>query len=189
MSSSSTSTANIGMSPTNRTELQFSDRPSSHIACHNKTHPHYPRALPLRTPFSTWPLRYKENVQKISWPYPGKCDFPVASSSAMRIIFSEYIAIQLVPSDWARRNPGGSSVFLSKAPMLSSPRKSAFKKIISVIIFTIYPPGEIEQEFMKDGFEKFPVYRSPREICCSPFIPARQPRPVPADLHHRNAHS
>ena len=51
--------------------------------------------------------------------YTGLCS---ASSSEIRIIFRQYIAIQLVASAWSGTPPPGSGSLRLNTPMLSSPR-------------------------------------------------------------------
>ena len=46
----------------------------------------------------------------------------VASSSAMRMRLSAYIAIHAVPSAWLMKPPVGSGWLRSNTPMLSRPR-------------------------------------------------------------------
>jgi hypothetical protein len=48
----------------------------------------------------------------------------VANSSAIRIRFSVYIAIQAVSSDWLMRPPVGSGALRSNKPILWSPRNA-----------------------------------------------------------------
>ena len=38
--------------------------------------------------------------------------------------------------------------------MLSSPRKSALENIVTFGIFAIHPPGEGDQQFVEDRFQK-----------------------------------
>ena len=52
-----------------------------------------------------------------------------ASSSAIRIRFRQYIAIQAVPSAWLMKPPVGSGALRSNTPMLSSPRKPPWKML------------------------------------------------------------
>ena len=51
-----------------------------------------------------------------------------ASSSAIRSMFSENIAIHAVPSAWLMNPPVGSGLLRSNTPMLSSPRNPPWNR-------------------------------------------------------------
>src|SRR5579863_10551939 len=44
-----------------------------------------------------------------------------------------------------------------KSSYIIQTQKTAFKKIIPILVFPVYPPGKIEQKFMEDRFQKISV--------------------------------
>ena len=80
------------------------------------------RPMPSRRYWSS-PRRSRGNARRTWWRCPRRRGCAAASSSAMRIRLSVYIAIQAVPSDWLMWPPVGSGALRSKMPILSSPRK------------------------------------------------------------------
>ncbi len=55
-----------------------------------------------RRRYWSWPRRCRGSARRTWWRYPRRHGCAAASSRAMRIRLSAYIAIQAVPSDWSR---------------------------------------------------------------------------------------
>ena len=84
----------------------------------------------------------------------------LASSRAIRIILSEYMHIQLVESDCSRIDPSGKWCIPVEQPDIIHSQKSAFKNIISLLVFPVYPPGKIQEQFQENGFQEFDITRT-----------------------------
>ena len=94
------------------------------------------------------------SARRTWWRCPRRPGCAVASSSAMRIRFRQYIAIQLVPSDCSRWPPVGSGALRSKTPMLSRPEEAALEDVAAVGVLAVDPPGEVEQQLVEDALEE-----------------------------------
>src|SRR6516225_542166 len=84
------------------------------------------------------------------------------SSSAMASIFSEKIAIQLVPSDCSRWPPVGRGLLRSKTPMLSRPRKPPEKMLLPPTSLRLTHQVKFSDNFLKQNLRNRKSPRPPR---------------------------
>ena len=127
---SSTSTAKSGISPTiERTRSGTGCAARAVRARRNRTRRPRPTARCRCRRYWSSPRRSAGNARRTWWRCPRRHGRRTASSSAMRIRFSVYIAIQAVPSDWLMWPPVGSGALRSKMPILSSPRNPPWKML------------------------------------------------------------
>src|SRR5215472_5283440 len=59
-------------------------------------------------------------------------------------------ALQAVPSDCSSTSPSGSICERSSGPMLS-------RHVVATCVFSIYPPGEVDQELLKGASQKIEI--------------------------------
>ncbi len=77
-----------------------------------------------------------------------------ASSRAILIKESVYIAIQLVPSDWLQVAAVGKSLVPIEDPDVIQAEEATLKEVASMEILLVDPPGEVEQQLLEDAFEE-----------------------------------
>ena len=69
-------------------------------------------------------------------------------------MLSEYIAIQLVPSDCSSVAAAGQRLAAVEDADVVEPEKAALEDVVALGVLAVHPPGEIEQQFVEDALEE-----------------------------------
>ena len=97
----------------------------------------------------------------------------------MASMLSEYIAIQLVPSDCSRWPPVGSGRAAIEHADVVEAEKSALEDVHALGVLAVHPPGEVEQQLVEDALEERAVAGAAALLVDLVDAPAR-PRRGPA---------
>ena len=84
----------------------------------------------------------------------------IAISSAISIIFNAYMPIQLVPSACSSFVSPAKCELRLNTPILSKPRNPPSKILLPFTVFSVDPPGKIDQQFLKNLFQEMEYHHT-----------------------------
>ena len=120
-------------------------------------------------------------LEEFAWRCFRRRNRAATSSSAMRIMFRQYMAIQPVLSAWASCGAHRQRRVAVEHGDVVQAQEAAVEDVAILRVLAIDPPGEIQQQFVEHSLQEFAIAVMAVAACDRFDKLARRPRRAPAD--------